>query len=193
MEKMRPLDGKLKHQVDRLIKLATTNPNDQEALTAALRPNPLALVAREGTSKKSKSKMDDDDEDDEEEEDSEGEGDEGSGDDNKDAGIYKAPKIAAAPYQENEKEADKREAQLLRKKKKLSNSEIMETLLEEFGSAPEASSSSGISKMNPEQRRLQEEADERREFEEERFTRLVSCIFALSISLYEIGSCSHQL
>jgi hypothetical protein len=44
--------------------------------------------------------------------------------------------------QETETEANKREDRLNRKKKKLNSSEIMETLREEFSTAPEVDSSS---------------------------------------------------
>ena len=44
--------------------------------------------------------------------------------------------------QETETEANKREDRLNRKKKKLNSSEIMETLREEFSTAPEVTASS---------------------------------------------------
>ncbi len=75
--------------------------------------------------------------------------------------------------QESENDIDRREERVKSKQKKLKNSEIMEALRDEFGTAPEASSSSGISGMSSDQKLLKEEADERRRFEEERFVRLV--------------------
>lgn len=88
------------------------------------------------------------------------------------------------------------------KRKKLKNSEILEALRDEFGSAPEvrfsvdeiigafrgtspsmflydllltqAASSSGMVALNKEQARAAEDAEERRRHEEERFVRLVS-------------------
>lgn len=47
MEKMRPLDAKLQHQIDRLVKLASADPESQELKTALLRPNFSALVTDE--------------------------------------------------------------------------------------------------------------------------------------------------
>ena len=85
MEKMRSLDGKLKHQIDRLMKLSTQSTEG----SSSLRPNPLALLSKGG--------------DDEEEEDYEYEGN-GSGSGRKgskvDKGeeLYRAPKMSAAPY-----------------------------------------------------------------------------------------------
>ena len=168
MEKMRSLDGKMKHQIDRLMKQNAGMPS------SSLRPNPDALVPRD--------EDDDDDEDDDEDED---EADEGRRKGK--SGLYKAPKMAAMPYRENEADSDRREERMRRQRKKLSNSEIMDTLREEFGTAPEAASSSGLSKVNAEQRRLQEEADERRGFEEDRFVRLVStgrCRWRVSVLVW---------
>lgn len=57
MEKLRPIDGKLQHQIDRLIKLSSLDHSSQEAVAARLRPNPRGLMGN-----------DDDDDDDESEE-----------------------------------------------------------------------------------------------------------------------------
>lgn len=72
-------------------------------------------------------------------------------------GVFKAPKIAAAP-------------------KRVKKSEIFEALRGEFGSTPEVASSTSAFVDTVEQRRLEKEADERRDFEEDRFVRLVSGI-----------------
>jgi hypothetical protein len=60
----------------------------------------------------------------------------------------------------------------------------METLREEFSSAPESSSSSGVSKTNVDQQRLQEEANERKNFEEERFVRMVYLYIYIYVYVY---------
>lgn len=67
IEKMRAMDGKLKYQVDRLLKLSTqvaegNGPSTDEVRAAMLRPDPSAL-------------MGDDEDDEEEEEDDDGEED----------------------------------------------------------------------------------------------------------------------
>jgi hypothetical protein len=60
----------------------------------------------------------------------------------------------------------------MKKKNKLRNSEMLETLREEFSTKPEQSSSSGIGSFTTgEQRKLKAEAEERRRFEEDRFIR----------------------
>ena len=76
MEKMRALDGKLKHQIDRLMKLSVRSESDPSG-SSSLRPNPLALLAKDGK-----------DDDSEEESDTKASSSE----------FYRAPKMAAAPY-----------------------------------------------------------------------------------------------
>jgi len=176
MEKMRAMDGKMKHQIDRLMKQSAGAPT-------ALRPNLANLVPRDGDDDDDDGNGDEeeDEEEDEDDEDGNGGGRRGRGGKGTATGLYKAPKMAAVPYRENEAHADREAQRMQRRKKKLSNSEIMETLREEFGTAPEAASSSGLSKVSVDQRRLQEEADERRNFEEERFVRLVRCPCQLAI------------
>ena len=78
MEKMRSLDGKLKHQIDRLMKLSVRGTADSGS--SSLRPNPLALLSKGG-----------------DDEDSDGEG--GAAERApKNGEFYRAPKMAAAPY-----------------------------------------------------------------------------------------------
>ena len=47
MEKMRPLDAKLQHQIDRLVNLSTSGASSQEFKQALLRPNPAALLGKD--------------------------------------------------------------------------------------------------------------------------------------------------
>lgn len=178
MEKMRPLDGKLKHQIDRLVQLSELSPQDlsQQESTDLLRPNPLALLSATGSSSKSSSKSSKKkvvESSDEEQSDSEADADstEGYGE-SKSAGVYKVPKRTAVPYKENETELDRRDERLEKQRNKLKRSELMETLREEFGSAPEAAASSGLGMQSGDLRKLQEEADERRDYEEDRFVRM---------------------
>ena len=195
MEKMRPIDGKLHYQVDRLIKLSSLD--EKEAALSALRPNPLALVPKDNE--------DDDDDDDDEQDENEDEDDNNNNseddvdvdEDEGDGGRsrrgssskkgnasngsrrrdqttekYRAPRMAAVQFKESESAAAKRDKQLSRTRRKLKNSEIVEALREEFGSAPEQSSSSGVAGVSGEARRLAAEEAERREYEEDRMVRL---------------------
>lgn len=160
MEKLRPLDGKLKYQIDRLVKLAADGEGLDEAMSAVSRnrPNPFNLSARDG-------------------EDSSADEDADAGNrfgsrEVRDDGIYRPPRMQAAMYTENEKQLDKTKEKLKTKRQKLKNSEIMESLREEFGVAPELTSSAGTGLETADTRALKEEEEERRHFEEERFVRL---------------------
>jgi hypothetical protein len=191
MEKMRPLDGKLKHQIDRLVQLSEMSAKDlsQHQHTDLLRPNPSALLAEGGDgkskSRKSAGKKASKHHSSDEEEDSLDESDisddmAGSADEDagaEKAGVYKVPKRTAVPYKDSENALERREQKIEKQRAKIKRSELMDALREEFGSAPEAAASSGLGMQSGDLRKLQEEADERREFEEDRFVRLV-CIIA---------------
>ena len=183
LEKMRPIDGKLHYQIDRLIKLSTLD--EKEAELASLRPNPLALLAKDD---------DDDDEEEDEEEDEDGGNDEDEDDENEDEDDedededdrgkgkkvhrqdreekYRAPRMAAVPFKESENEQERREKRLLKARRRLKNSEILDALREEFSSTPEYSSSTGVTGMSGEAKRLAAEEQERRDYEEDRFVRM---------------------
>eukprot|EP01035_Chromulina_nebulosa_P018560 gene18560-24283_t len=125
MEKLRPLDGKLKYQIDRLVKLS--NQSD--------RPT--------------------------------------SDDIKKPVGVYKPPRFQPMVYHDKDsKEEEKLLKEIQKKKKKLRNNVILESLEEEFGDRPEGVSSSGLTVINTSEKELQDEENERRDFEEDRFVRL---------------------
>jgi hypothetical protein len=153
IEKLQPLDGKLKYQIDRLLKQASPSAEHAEEdtiTTSSARPNLHAL-------------LDDDDEDED--------GGNAVETDLK-KGVYRAPRIAAVPYADD-RAKEKRQDKLEKQKKKLRNSEMFDALREEFGSTPELSSSTGMSAVNASQKVLEQEEEERRNFEEDRFVRLV--------------------
>ena len=161
MEKIRPIDGKLKYQIDRLIKYSTLDANN--ASTENLRPDPDALL----------NDFDDDDDDNDNNDNNDNEYRISNKSKQTSDDVYKAPKLVAMPYKEKESNKDKLEKQILKKRSKLKNSEILETLREEFGVTPEVFSSSGVSGMNDNSATLRKEAEERRRYEEERFVRTV--------------------
>lgn len=158
MEKLRPLDGKLQYQIDRLVKLAVDGEGLDEALAAVSknRPNPFNLAARDG-------KQSSDEEDSVTQQ---------GGREMRDDGIYRPPRMQAVMYTENEKQLDKTKEKLKTKRQKLKNSEIMESLREEFGVGPEMSSSAGTGVDTADLRALKMEEEERRKYEEDRFVRL---------------------
>ena len=69
---------------------------------------------------------------------------------------------------------ERREQRLERQRSKLRRSELMETLREEFSTAPEEGASSGLGRKSGDLLKLQEEAEERARYEEDRFVRTVS-------------------
>lgn len=199
LEKMRAIDGKIKHQVERLLQSVSAAPVAGEADSAqptlnvnasvqSLRPNPLALLGKDSGSEGNSGS------DDSEEESEVGQkskrnksrrvekntgathsrnrGDEMELSKGEDKGIYRAPRMEAVPYLDNDSKAEKEQQRLDRKRQKLRSSEIFEALREEFSTAPEASGSGGISSVSGEAKKLREEALERQNYEEDRFTRL---------------------
>lgn len=180
MEKMRPLDGKLKYQIDRLLKRSSNGGADDEeggksVSGAALRPNPSALLAK-GGKKSKKGKYQDSDEDSEDEDSVEDDADSDGSDAAPKASkeLYRAPKMQAMPYLENEKKDAKKERQLEAARKKMKNSEIMASLRDEFGDKPENAASDGLTLADAgDMRVLAEEEEERREWEESNFVRRV--------------------
>jgi hypothetical protein len=208
MEKMRPLDGKLKYQIDRLVNLKSL---DSEAVkNATLRPNISAMLGdsdddepqeESKSSKKTKKQgnhrdkskvnlnnrvAEEDDEEitipdsDDEKSNASDRDDDDEGDDEDDdvkpsAEKYRPPKVAAMKYDDDESKAEKRDRQLELKRKKLRHSEILQAMREQYGDDPENLSSTGITLESSTQKELDEEEEDRRNYEEDRFIRLVSC------------------
>jgi U3 small nucleolar RNA-associated protein 3 len=171
MEKLRSLDGKLKYQIDRLAKAAASGEDAAQAISRS-RPNAMNLMVRGGDSEEEGQGSDASD--------SEIESDDGNKVASK-TGIYRPPRLEAAPFRDNDKEYERAKEKLTNKRKKLKNSEIMESLREEFSAAPEQSSSTGVGNDSADLKALAEEAEERRKFEEDRFVRLVSLFVRLSV------------
>lgn len=157
MEKIYSLDGKMKHQVDRLLKLAEGGLDAKTLESSMLKPNLAALLGEE------------DDED--VSEDSEGD-EEDDGSRGRDGGVYRPPKLTSTPYPEDGKVSAKEAKRLERQKKRFQDSELFESLREDFGSAPEESGSGGVAHVSGDLKRLEQEEAERRAFEEERFIRM---------------------
>lgn len=181
MEKMKPLDSKLKHQIDRLMKLSTMDASEQ--VTNSLRPNVANLISKNGSKMLSKKDLADNDSDDDSNNDAVEEEDSGSGhqsdsDDNGDVAnedqLYRAPRMEAVPYIDAEYKANKEAEKLRQKRKKIKNSEIYAALREEFSSAPEQTSSTGIDGFTALEKKLKSDAKEKQDFEEERFIRMTT-------------------
>lgn len=148
-----PLDRKLKYQIDKMLKVAVSGGKDMdESLNYA--PNPDQLVGQDG-------QADSGDED--------GEGEKarnGSKD-----GIYRAPRLASVPYDEEEKEAAKKAKKDERNRKRMQKSTILSELREEFSERPTEVFASGSSALDKE---IAREEAEKKDYEESRFVRLVT-------------------
>ncbi|KAG3114251.1 hypothetical protein PI124_g12417 [Phytophthora idaei] len=149
LERIRPLDRKMKYQVDKMLKVALCGGKGlDESLSYA--PNPDQLAAEDGQ---------DEDED----------GEEG-GSGTKD-GIYRAPRLAAVPYEEEERAQVKQAKKDERNRKRLQKSTILAELREEFSERPTEILASGTSVVDKE---IAREEAEKKDFEESRFVRVVT-------------------
>ncbi|KAI8647411.1 Sas10/Utp3/C1D family-domain-containing protein [Parasitella parasitica] len=132
LDKMKPIEAKLKYQIDKLVRAAVvestqkneeTKANDvstSEAVAAdplAFKPNPMNLL----------NKVDDDDDVDEDVD-----------DDTNAIGVYKPPKLAPVNYDENAgRKSGKKERNEVRMKEKASRSRLMKDLMTEMSENPE--------------------------------------------------------
>lgn len=149
LEKMRPIDKKLKYQIDKVIKTAVTGASESSN-PLRYKANPDNLV----------SKLDD------------GGSDSGSDDDNSDEDnknktkIYVPPKLAPAHFDGDEK--DKQEKAIENAKKRALSSSMIRELRQEYQEGPdEIRESRDLHRFKEDKK-----AKEREEYEEEHFVRL---------------------
>jgi U3 small nucleolar ribonucleoprotein protein LCP5 len=88
--------------------------------------------------------------------------------------VYRAPRLAATPYEE-EAAAVKADKKAARRKDKLRKGEILETLQAEFGDRPEVVRAGAGLLSEQDRAAMDAEDSERRDFEEDHMIRLVSC------------------
>lgn len=153
LEKIRPIDHKLKYQIDKLVKTANTGKlNEHDPLR--YKPNPGNMVNK-------LDEMGDSDED----------ADEGNEErlpkKNK-SNTYVPPKLSAVHYDGDESVADKRQKLLDRARKRALSSNIMQELRREYDEGPEEVRES----RNIHRIRDDHKVQERTEYEEEYMTRL---------------------
>ncbi|KAI0219446.1 Neuroguidin-A [Lamellibrachia satsuma] len=119
LEKMRPIDQKLKYQIDKLIKTATTGTVGED--------DPLRFKANPGNLA---SKLEG------EEEESGESGAEGEGK-TETTKVYKPPKLAAMHYEGDDTQKERQERQMERTRKRALSSSIMQDLRQEYDDGPE--------------------------------------------------------
>ncbi|XP_074645222.1 neuroguidin-like [Tubulanus polymorphus] len=149
LERIRPIDQKLKYQIDKLVKTAITGSmNENDPLR--FKPNPNNLV----------SKLND--------EDSESDTDEDEDIKSNRSKIYLPPKLAAVYYDGDMTVKDRMNMKLDKAKKRALSSSIMQELREEYDTAPrEIKESRDLYRL-----KVDKEAKEREVYEEDNFLRL---------------------
>lgn len=143
LEKLRPLETKLRHQVDRLLKAATGQVADEDAEATKFRPNPDMLLRADG----------------QESEDEEADED----------GVYKAPKLQAMHYPEDESSVARRTKHEEHLRKIAANSRLVQDIRAELEDAPEEESVDAV--YGGKSRHGRREHDEREAYEEENYVR----------------------
>lgn len=160
LEKIRPIDYKLRYQIDKLVKTAVTGATSSSD-PISFKPNPSNLVSNvpEGESASSES--------------SESEGEEKSSKSAKNksssskSGVYVPPKLTSVPYEDEDTKADKERKLIERARKKALTSSIIQDLKEEYLDIPtEVSSGSRAQQI------LSKAQKEKQEYEEAYLTRL---------------------
>ncbi|EPS96848.1 hypothetical protein FOMPIDRAFT_1167114 [Fomitopsis schrenkii] len=144
LEKIKVLEGRMKYQIEKLVRVAEEAPSAALNDPLAFRPNPQALMDQESAS-------------------------EGEGEDRKDAqernGIYRPPKLAPMPYTEPRAEKDKI--------RRLPVPSALSTLAHLDPSKPFVESTSGLGSTPALMSARARELQRMTEFEEENMTRLV--------------------
>lgn len=166
LDKMKPIEAKLKYQIDKLVRAAvvdttakagkkegeeTTIADAVNADPLAFKPNPLNLL----------NKNDQEDEEDEE-------------DDTKEDGVYRPPKLAPVSYDENAgRKAGKKERDEARLKEKQSRSRLMKDLMTEMSENPEeVDVFGGVNEGTGYGDRIDNLIQEKNQYEEDNYVRL---------------------
>lgn len=152
LERIRPLEQKLKYQIDKYIKIATRGETDSNDPTS-FKANPSmmneAADELEDTGKKKKKKVTEDSEE--------------------KSNIYRPPRLSSVHYDGDETRSEKQARSLERARKRALSSNLMQELKEEYLDRPmEYSHSSSNTLKNV----MSERERERQDYEETYFTRL---------------------
>ncbi|XP_064553814.1 neuroguidin [Drosophila montana] len=173
LEKIRPIDHKLRYQIDKLVKTATTGVSSSTD-PILYKPNPEEMLSAAGAEAEEEAAeaASDSDEDDDEDDDEEGDGAGAAKKPRKAAtagksGVYVPPRIKPVYYDGDERDADKEQKALERAKKRAITSSMLQDLKEEYLDAPtELSSGSRAQQL------LSQSQKEKQEYEETYLVRL---------------------
>ncbi|CAH4005625.1 neuroguidin [Pieris brassicae] len=149
LEKIRPIDSKLKYQIDKLVKTAVVGASSEDD-PQSYHANPSNLMSKIDNSDDDSSEMSD------------------SGEKPKDnkSNIYVPPKLAAVHYEENVTRLNT-EKNKERAKKQFLNSSVMRELREEYSEAPTEVNTGNYVKHS-----ISKQEQEKTEYEENYLTRL---------------------
>lgn len=150
LEKLRPIDQKMKYQIDKMIKTATTGVvSGAEIDPLRFKPNPENMVSKldEGDSQSSE--------------------EEGAP---KKAKVYVPPKVAAVPYDDEDDKKTRKERDEERARKRVLTSSVLHDLRDEYSDAPQEIRDETVSRWRKQKEK--EEEEERTRYEEENLLRL---------------------
>lgn len=200
LEKIRPMEKKMRYQLDKLLSAASSNSssfaagnnnnNNNMNDPLSFRPNPETLLSKGEESDNQGDEKDDSDQDNEshdEEDDEElkaakavlskgkktkpSKTDNNNDDEITASGVYKAPRMASVPFIENQ--TDKQTKQLQKQKQRMKTSEFLQTIQAQYGDKPEEDDAGAtLGKQREAARRLAQRDAERVQYEEEAFVRL---------------------
>uniref|UniRef100_A0A0A9XEF2 Neuroguidin-B n=1 Tax=Lygus hesperus TaxID=30085 RepID=A0A0A9XEF2_LYGHE len=147
LERIHPIEKKLKYQIEKMLKAATVGSTDKND-PSRFRANPASMSLETN-------------------EDEEADDDSGDDESKKKPGIYVPPKLSAVHYDGDESRAERRRKIIERARKRALQSSVMQELKEEYLDTPvEVKSTNSLKQMEDKYQKR------KREFEEEYFTRL---------------------
>ncbi|XP_031624958.1 neuroguidin [Contarinia nasturtii] len=163
LEKIRPIDYKLRYQIDKLVKTAITGvTNSKDPIN--FKPNLSALTTQIETGDTAESSDDSNDSDDEANKSGKNGKKSAS---TKDGGVYVPPKLSAVHYDGEDTKAERARKQIERARKRALNSNIIQDLKEECLDTP-----TEITEGSRAQQLLTRAQKEKEEYEEAYLTRL---------------------
>lgn len=160
LEKMKPINYKLKYRIDKVIRAANTGAIHSDD-PLQLRPKPTDLILNEGG--ENEEEVDEDQESDEAHED----GPSTSKAAKKNNNVYVPPKVSAMHYNEDDSAETRKQRLLDKAKRRAMSTSVIQELRNEFDEAPEEIVEATIGKKN--QNKM---AKERQRYEEEYLVRL---------------------
>ncbi|CAH3190789.1 unnamed protein product, partial [Porites evermanni] len=149
LEKMRPIDQKMKYQIDKMIKAATTGIAGGGNDPLRFKPNPDNMAT----------KLNDQDSESSDEEDGQ-----------KKSKVYVPPKVAAVPYDEDGDKKTRKEKDEERSRKRVLASSLLQDLRDEYSEGPQEIRDETVSRWR--KQKDKEEEEERTRYEEDNLLRL---------------------